>query len=239
MEQMNKAEIHSELCNKMQSAKDTYCRNTCTAPEIDIDRMIKYKRKQSVKKVSRIAAVFLVFIITSVFFAQEFFSDNGYGKYIVQKSVSSMSPLDVKTERLGSGEPLSVVHIDDEVQLDKFNEFMGRELVLGYMPEGYEFKCGKGYKANNFYIVLYQYEAGDIYMDIYVEDIDYNNGKMHIRGELVKTLDNGDKIYGEKLDKDTYVVTRIINDDIFVVIDGDGSYEEAMKVVENVSVEML
>ena len=89
MEQMTKAEIHSELCRKMQIAKDAYCRNTYAAPEINIDRLVKYKRKQSVKKVSRIAAVFLVFIITSVFFAQEFFSDNGYGKYIVQKSVSS------------------------------------------------------------------------------------------------------------------------------------------------------
>ena len=72
MEQMTRAEIHSELCRKMQRAKDTYCRNTCTAPEINIDRLVKYKRKQTVKKVSRIVAVFLVFIITSVFFAQEF-----------------------------------------------------------------------------------------------------------------------------------------------------------------------
>ena len=76
-------------------------------------------------------------------------------------------------------------------------------------------------------------------MDIGAEDIDYGNGNVYINGELVKTLDDGDKIYGEKLDKGTYVVTRIINDDIFVVIDGDGSYEEAMRVVENVSVEML
>ena len=139
MEQMTKAEIHSELCRKMQIAKDTYCRNTYAAPEIDIDRLVKYKRKQTVKKVSRIAAVFLLFIITSVFFAQEFFSDNSYGKYIVQKSVSSMSPLDITTERLGNGELLSNVRIDDEVQLDKFNEFIGRELVFEYMPEGYEF----------------------------------------------------------------------------------------------------
>ena len=236
MEQMTKAEIHSELCNKMQSAKDTYCRNTCTAPEIDIDRMIKYKRKQSVKKVSRIAAVFLVFIITSVFFAQEFFSDNGYGKYIVQKSVSSMSPLDITTERLDSGETFSIVYVDDEMQLDKFNEFMGREMVIGYMPEGYEFKCGEGHKTKRYYTALYQYESGNIYMDIYVADIDYDSN-VYINGELVKTLDNGDKIYSKNPDKGTYTVTRIINDDIFVVIDGDGSYEEAMRVAENVSIE--
>ena len=235
MEQMTKAEIHSELCNKMQSAKDTYCRNTCTAPEIDIDRMIKYKRKQSVKKVSRIAAVFLVFIITSVFFAQEFFSDNGYGKYIVQKSVSSMSPLDITTERLSNGDPLSVVYIDDEVQLDKFNEFMGRELVLGYMPEEYKFKCCEGHKTKHYYTVLYQYESGNSYMDIYVADIDYNSS-VYINGELVKILDNGDKIYGERLDKGTYTVTRIINDDIFIVIDGDSDYNEAIKVAENAEV---
>ena len=238
MEQMTKAEIHSELCRKMQSAKDTYCRNTHTAPEIDIDRLVKYKRKQTVKKVSRIAAVFLLFIITSVFFAQEFFSDNGYGKYIVQKSVSSMSPLDITTERLGSGEPLSVVHIDDEVQLDKFNEFMGREMVIGYMPEGYEFKCGEGHKTNRYYIVLYEYKSKNAYMNVGAEDIDYDVNT-YIKGKLVKTLDNGDKIYGENPDKGTYTVTRIINDDIIVVIDGDGSYEEAMRVVENVSVEML
>ena len=236
MEQMNKAEIHRELCHKMQSAKDTYCRNTCTAPEIDIDRLIKYKRKQTVKRVSRVAAVFLVFIITSVFFAQEFFSDNGYGKYIVQKSVSSMSPLDVTTERLGNGDILSNVHIDDEVHLDKFNEFMGRELVLGYMPEEFEFKCCDGHKAENVYIVFYQYEAKNTHLYIRAEDIDYK-AKVHIRGELVKTLDNGDKIYGEKLAEGSYVVTRIINDDIFVVIDSNGDYNEAMKVVENVSIE--
>ena len=236
MEQMTKAEIHSELCRKMQIAKDTYCRNTYAAPEINIDRLVKYKRKQTVKKVSRIAAVFLVFIITSVFFAQEFFSDNGYGKYIVQKSVSSMSPLEITTERLGNGEPLSVVNIDDEVQLDKFNEFMGRRVVIGYLPESYEFKCCTGHKAKNFYTVLYQYEAGNLFMVIDVEDIDYDMN-MYIRGKLVKTLDNGDKIYGEKLDKDIYVVTRIINDDIFVTVYGDGSYEEAMKVAENVSIE--
>ena len=236
MEQMTKAEIHSELCRKMQRARDTYCRNTCTAPEIDIDRLVKHKRKQSIKKVSRIAVVFLVFIVTSVFFAQEFFSDNGYGKYIVQKSVSSMSPLDVTTERLGNGEPLSVVHIDDEVQLDKFNEFMGRELVPGYMPEGYEFKCGEGHKTNHYYTALYQYESGNSYMDIYVADIDYDSN-VYINGEPVKTLDNGDKIYGKNPDEGIYTVTRIIDDDIFVVIDGDGSYEDAMRVVENVSIE--
>ena len=236
MEQMSRAEIHRELCNKMQSAKDAYCRNEYTAPEVDIDRLIKYKRKQTVKKVSRIAAVFLIFIITSVFFAQEFFSDNGYGKYIVQKSVSSMSPLDVKTERINNGELLSIVYIDNEIQLDEFNKFMGRKLVLGYMPEEYEFKCCNGHKANDYFTVLYQYEAGDLYMDIDVEDIDYD-GKVYINGELVKTLDNGDKIYGENPDKGTYTVTRIINDDIFVVIDGDGSYEDAMRVAENLSVE--
>ena len=238
MEQRTETEIYSELCHKMQSAKDAYCRNTYAAPDIDIDRLVKHKRKQTIKRVSRVAAVFLAFIITSVFFAQEFFSDNGYGKYIVQKSVSSMSPLDITTERLDSGETFSIVYVDDEMQLDKFNEFMGREMVIGYMPEGYEFKCGEGHKTNRYYIVLYEYKSKNAYMNVGAEDIDYD-GKVHIRGELVKTLDNGDKIYGEKLDKGTYVVTRIINDDIFVVIDGDGSYEEAMRVVENLSVEML
>ena len=111
--------------------------------------------------------------------------------------------------------------------------------MLNYMPDGYSFKYCLGHKANNFFTVLYQYETGDLYMDIDVVDIDYDNGKMYIRGELVKTLDNGDKIYGENPDEGTYTVTRIINDDIFVIIDGDGSYEEAMRVVENVSVEML
>lgn len=67
-------------------------------------------------------------------------SDTGYGKYIVQKSVSSMSPLDIKTERLSSGEPLSVVHVENEDQLGEFNKFMGRSLVLNYMPDGYSFK---------------------------------------------------------------------------------------------------
>ena len=49
-------------------------------------------------------------------------------------------------------------------------------------------------------------------------------------------MDNGDKIYGEKLDKRTYVVTRIINNDIFIIIDGDGDYNEAIKVAENAEV---
>ena len=236
MEQMTKAEIHSELCNKMQSAKDTYCRNTCTAPEIDIDRMIKYKRKQSVKKVSRIAAVVLVFIITSVFFAQEFFSDNGYGKYIVQKSVSSMSPLDITTERLGSGEPLSVVHIDDEVQLDKFNEFMGRELVLGYMPEGYEFDYCEGEKGDNILTLFYKYKAQSSYMEFLITDNGHSS-KVYIRGKLVKTLDNGNEIFGEQYDDGRFTVTKIIDDDIFVVMDSNGDYNEAIKVAENVSVE--
>ena len=72
-------------------------------------------------------------------------------------------------------------------------------------------------------------------MDIYVADIDYNSS-VYINGELVKILDNGDKIYGERLDKGTYTVTRIINDDIFIVIDGDGDYNEAIRVAENVEV---
>ena len=72
-------------------------------------------------------------------------------------------------------------------------------------------------------------------MDIDVEDIDHNV-KTHIRGKLIKTLDNGDKIYGENPDKGTYTVTRIINNDIFVVIDGDGDYNEAIRVAENVEV---
>ena len=36
--------------------------------------------------------------------------------------------------------------------------------------------------------------------------------------------------------KGTYTVTRIINDYIFIVIDGDGDYNEAIKVAENAEV---
>ena len=236
MEQRTETEIYSELCHKMQSAKDTYCRNTYAAPEIDIDRLVKHKRKQTVKKVSRIAAVFLVFIVTSIFFAQEFFSDNGYGKYIVQKSVSSMSPLDITTERLGNGELLSNVHIADEVHLDKFNEFMGRELVLGYMPEGYKFDYCEGEKGDNILTLFYKYKVQSSYMEFFISDNGHSS-KVYIRGELIKTLDNGDEIFGEQYDDGRFTVTKIIDDDIFVVIDSNGDYNEAIKVAENVSIE--
>ena len=66
-------------------------------------------------------------------------------------------------------------------------------------------------------------------MDIDVEDIDHNV-KTHIRGKLIKTMQNGDKIYGENPAGGTYTVTRIINNDIFIVIDGDGDYNEAIRV---------
>ena len=112
---------------------------------------------------------------------------------------------------------------------------MGREVVLNYMPDEYSFKCCNGHKASDFFTVLYRYEADNLYMDIDVEDIDYNMNE-HIRGKLIKKMDNGDKIYGEKLDKRTYVVTRIIYNDIFIVIDGDGDYYEAIKVAENAEV---
>lgn len=235
MKQRNEIDIHNEFCRVMQNAKEEYYREVYDAPELDINKLIKSKRKRTIKRIGQIAAIFLLFVISSVFFAQEFLSDNGYGKYIVQKSVSSLSTLNVKTERLGNGDVLSSVYVDDELQLDEFNKFMGRELVLNYMPEEYSFKCCNGYKANNFFTVLYQYEAGDLYMDIDVEDIDYN-AKVHIRGELIKTLDNSDKIYGENPKKGTYTVTRVINNDIFIIIDGDGDYNEAIKVAENAEV---
>ena len=235
MKQRNEIDIHNELCRVVRDAKEEYYREVYDAPELDINKLVKSKRKRTIKRMGQIAAVFLVFVISSVFFAQEFLADNGYGKYIVQKSVSSMSPLDIKTERLSNGEPLSVVYIDDESQLNEFNKFMGREVVLNYMPDEYSFKCCNGHKASDFFTVLYRYEADNLYMDIDVEDIDYNMNE-HIRGRLIKKMDNGDKIYGEKLDKRTYVVTRIINNDIFIIIDGDGDYNEAIKVAENAEV---
>ena len=235
MKQRNEIDIHNEFCRAVQNAKEEYYREVYDAPELDINKLVKSKRKGMIKRIGQIAAVFLVFVISSVFFAQEFLADNGYGKYIVQKSVSSMSPLDIKTERLSSGEPLSVVHVENEDQLEEFNKFMGRRLVLNYMPDGYSFKYCLGHKANNFFTVLYQYKAGNLYMDIDVEDIDHNV-KTHIRGKLIKTMRNGDKIYGENPDKGTYTVTRIINNDIFIVIDGDGDYNEAIEVAENVEV---
>lgn len=235
MKQRNEIDIHNEFCRVVQNAKEEYYREVYDAPELDINKLVKSRRKRTIKRIGQIAAVFLVFVISSVFFAQEFLSDTGYGKYIVQKSVSSLSPLDIKTERLGNGEPLSVVYIDDESQLNEFNKFMGREVVLNYMPEEYSFKCCNGHKASDFFTVLYRYEADNLYMDIDVEDIDYNV-KTHIRGKLIKTMQNGDKIYGENPDKGTYTVTRIINDDIFIIIDGDGDYNEAIKVAENVEV---
>lgn len=235
MKQRNEIDIHNELCRVVRDAKEEYYREVYDAPELDINKLVKSKRKRTIKRMGKIAAVFLVFVISSVFFSQEFLADNGYGKYIVQKSVSSMSPLDIKTERLGNGEPLSVVYIDDESQLNEFNKFMGREVVLNYMPDEYSFKCCNGHKASDFFTVLYRYEADNLYMDIDVEDIDYNMNE-HIRGRLIKKMDNGDKIYGEKLDKRTYVVTRIINNDIFIIIDGDGDYNEAIKVAENAEV---
>lgn len=235
MKQRNEIDIHNELCRVVRDAKEEYYREVYDAPELDINKLVKSKRKRTIKRMGKIATVFLVFVISSVFFSQEFLADNGYGKYIVQKSVSSMSPLDIKTERLGNGEPLSVVYIDDESQLNEFNKFMGREVVLNYMPDEYSFKCCNGHKASDFFTVLYRYEADNLYMDIDVEDIDYNMNE-HIRGRLIKKMDNGDKIYGEKLDKRTYVVTRIINNDIFIIIDGDGDYNEAIKVAENAEV---
>ena len=235
MKQRNEIDIHNELCRVVRDAKEEYYREVYDAPELDINKLVKSKRKRIIKRMGQIAAIFLLFVISSVFFAQEFLADNGYGKYIVQKSVSSMSPLDIKTERLGNGEPLSVVYIDDESQLNEFNKFMGREVVLNYMPDEYSFKCCNGHKASDFFTVLYRYEADNLYMDIDVEDIDYNMNE-HIRGRLIKKMDNGDKIYGEKLDKRTYVVTRIINNDIFIIIDGDGDYNEAIKVAENAEV---
>ena len=235
MKQRNEIDIHNEFCRAVQNAKEEYYREVYDAPELDINKLVKSNRKRTIKRIGQIAAIFLLFVISSVFFAQEFLSDTGYGKYIVQKSVSSMSPLDIKTERLGNGEPLSVVYIDDESQLSEFNKFMGRELVLNYMPDEYSFKCCNGHKASNFFTLLYQYKAGNLHMNIDVEDIDYD-GNMYINGELIKKMDNGNKIYGEKLDKKTYVVTRIINNDIFITIYGDGDYNEAIKVAENVEV---
>ena len=235
MKQRNEIDIHNELCKAVQNAKEEYYREVYDAPELDINKLVKSKRKRTIKRIGQTAAVFLVFVISSVFFSQEFLADNGYGKYIVQKSVSSMSPLDIKTERLDDGETFSSVYVDDEVQLGEFNKFMDRELVLRYMPEEYEFKCGEGHKTKCYYIVLYKYKSKNAYMNVGAEDIDYDMNE-HIRGELIKTMDNGDKIYGEKLDKRTYVVTRIINNDIFIVIDGDGDYNEAIKVAENAEV---
>ena len=235
MDQRSKAEAHKELCKAMQNAKESYYREIYDAPELDVNRLFKNRKKRIIKRVGQIAAVFLLFVLSSMFFAQEFLSDNGYGKYIIQKSVSSLAPINVKTERLGNGDVLSSVYVDDEVQLDEFNKFMGRELVLNYMPEEYNFKCCNGHKANNFFTVLYQYEAEDLYMNINVEDIDYNT-KVHIRGKLIKTLNNSDKIHGENPEEGTYTVTRVINNDIFIVIDGDGDYNEAIKVAENAEV---
>ena len=235
MKQRNEIDIHNEFCRAVQNAKEEYYREVYDAPELDINKLVKSKRKRTIKRIGQTAAIFLLFVISSVFFAQEFLADTGYGKYIVQKSVSSMSPLDIKTERLGNGETFSSVYIDDEVQLDAFNKFMNKRLVTGYMPEEYKFKCCEGHKTKHYYTVLYQYESGNSYMDIYVADIDYNSS-VYINGELVKILDNGDKIYGERLDKGTYTVTRIINDDIFIVIDGDSDYNEAIKVAENAEV---
>ena len=235
MKQRNEIDIHNEFCRAVQNAKEEYYREVYDAPELDINKLVKSKRKRTIKRIGQTAAIFLLFVISSVFFAQEFLADNGYGKYIVQKSVSSMSPLDIKTERLDDGETFSSVYVDDEVQLGEFNKFMDRELVLRYMPEEYEFKCGEGHKTKCYYIVLYKYKSKNAYMNVGAEDIDYDMNE-HIRGELIKTMDNGDKIYGEKLDKRTYVVTRIINNDIFIVIDGDGDYNEAIKVAENAEV---
>ena len=140
MKQRNKIDIHNEFCRAVQNAKEEYYREVYDALELDINKLVKSKRKRTIKRIGQIAAIFLLFVISSVFFAQEFLSDTGYGKYIVQKSVSSMSPLDIKTERLSSGEPLSVVHAENEDQLEEFNKFMGRRLVLNYMPDGYSFK---------------------------------------------------------------------------------------------------
>lgn len=140
MKQRNEIDVHNEFCRAVQNAKEEYYREVYDAPELDINKLVKSKRKRTIKRIGQIAAIFLLFVISSVFFAQEFLSDTGYGKYIVQKSVSSMSPLDIKTERLSSGEPLSVVHAENEDQLEEFNKFMGRRLVLNYMPDGYSFK---------------------------------------------------------------------------------------------------
>ena len=157
LKQRNEIDIHNELCRAVQNAKEEYYREVYDAPELDINKLVKSRRKRTIKRIGQIAAIFLLFVISSVFFAQEFLSDTGYGKYIVQKSVSSMSHLDIKTERLGNGETFSSVYIDDEVQLDEFNKFMNKRLVTAYMPEGYKFKCCEGHKTKRYYNNFFHY----------------------------------------------------------------------------------
>lgn len=92
MKQRNEIDIHNELCRVVRDAKEEYYREVYDAPELDINKLVKSKRKRTIKRMGQIAAVFLVFVISSVFFSQEFLADNGYGEiYSSEKCILDVS----------------------------------------------------------------------------------------------------------------------------------------------------
>lgn len=234
MKQRNEIDIHNEFCRVMQNAKEEYYREVYDAPEIDINKLVKSKRKRTIKRMGQIAAVFLVFVISSVFFAQEFLADNGYGKYIVQKGIYSMSSLDVETERLEDGSILSRAYIDDYENINDIEKFANKEIVIGYLPIEYEFNYCEAEKGENILTVFYRYETEKSYMEIFISENNHSS-KVYIRGKLVEKLKTGEKIFSEKYDDGKFTITKII-DKTIVVIDGDGDYNEAIKVAENAEV---
>ena len=66
MKQRNEIDRPNEFCRAVQNAKEEYYREVYNAPELDINKLVKSKRKRTIKRIGQIVAIFLLFVISSV-----------------------------------------------------------------------------------------------------------------------------------------------------------------------------
>ncbi|MCQ4636771.1 hypothetical protein NE619_08510 [Anaerovorax odorimutans] len=229
--------LHEELCKKMQEASEQYVRQTYEAPEIDpqlFGRIKQRQKRNTHKKVLRIAALFTVVLLGGISLSVWFNADGAYGgKRLIGKYVHLLSSSSIHEEVDEEGNRSEVMEIDNFENMKEAEDLIETLYVPKYIPEGYSFISLKVTKNADEEMYTYTYKnstQGSLYIDYNFDNFDKD---IMIDGEPYTSPRTGEKLYIKKIEEtDEYTVVKVA-DRFECVINGIGDIEEGIRIMEN------
>lgn len=229
--------IHEELCKRMQEASELYVREHYQPPELDKDlkdRLIQAARRQYYKRIMRIAAMFMVFLMGSVSVGVWMNADGVYGgKRVTQKLIYFFDPLEVQEKTDEDGNVTQELKIHDFESISDALDFFDKLYVPEFIPAEYQFKqlvIEKGME-----LVRYEYTYEDkketpLYICFVFNSIEQD---ILLSGYRYHSPRTGEEMYINEIEEtNEFVVTRV-TDKYECVVNGFGSKNVGVRIMEN------
>lgn len=233
------AGIDKEFNQKMQEAAFIYekSRHENNPPDHDfIKRLMKERRKERRNCIMRIAAIFTMAAIMGVISVAWVNSDGVYGgKYILNKCITFVSPLEGEVEIDDDGNVMRITtaRSEEEIKIvkNKINGMVGPT----YIPQGYSFKELTVRETSERVDLEYLYQDAKDGSDLVVMVMYYDyDADITIMGDAYVSEKTGKTMYvAELLETNQFTVTEI-GDEYDCTLFGEGNKETGIQIMESI-----